>query len=661
MSQASAPAGVVNLGQVKIKTSQGNDILPDVTGLYGDWQMLYTPIDNPNWCDYAFVFTVYKDPVSEDVLLWNDHAGSCGYVFANQDGNGITNAILFYNYNQGGGWSEVSANTRFQLTSNGGTSVDLFNRRSWMKVGLRYTDGSGGDGTRCWLVTADCTDNAMMPFTLEGVGGTNAEVLIMRAAKQCAGADFTNADFAGTELNHANFAGVKSIQGADFQGCQLQQCQFAGFDLGSAKTFAQADFTGSDLTNIASAANGSFAGCNLSGCNLTNVRFDGADLSGAKFAGATLAGTVFAGCDLKGADFSGCDLTRARFDPTPRFSYASSQPMDFTNATVPFAVVGRDWSYFILNGASIADLPTTTLSSQSQPLIATGSDLRGLKNSLQGVMLANAQLSQARLGGLDLAGGTLTNADLSSADLSGAHLHKANLEQANLTAARLHGAVMTNVNLASANCTSAQFMVAGAPQPDSAPDSSEAQSADPAILTDAFMPNANLDNAMLQGANLDNVQFYFDQLRGPTRPSARNASFVGARMGGAFCVGADFSGADTTLNGAVLRDAILVAAKFEQADLSASGSAEHPTTTLTGADIRGTLFAAADGSQQANMDGADLEGAKVSGSEGCTFLTTITANFDGSQILVEIGYGTTVLGITNQQTTCPDGSQGPCG
>jgi len=76
--------------------------------------------------------------------------------------------------------------------------------------------------------------------------------------------------------------------------------------------------------------------------------------------------------------------------------------------------------------------------------IKPGADLRG------------ADLSLARLRGVDLIGATLGNSNLTDAmliyvDLYGAYLHSANLSRADLTGANLRGADLTDANLSGAD------------------------------------------------------------------------------------------------------------------------------------------------------------------------------------------------------------------
>jgi hypothetical protein len=85
----------------------------------------------------------------------------------------------------------------------------------------------------------------------------------------------------------------------------------------------------------------------------------------------------------------------------------------------------------------------------------SGADFSGA--NLAGAELYKADLSNAFLTGVDLSDAYLAEADLTGADLRGTKLHRADLTGANLTEANLGEADMTGVNLAHANITYANF------------------------------------------------------------------------------------------------------------------------------------------------------------------------------------------------------------
>ena len=95
--------------------------------------------------------------------------------------------------------------------------------------------------------------------------------------------------------------------------------------------------------------------CNLGGANLSGVDLTGFDLTTTTIAGANLSrvqlpGAILAGVDLTGAtlagtNFTGTDLTTARFSFPLKRSTDPDNPTTFARCTLPYPVIGLDWSY----------------------------------------------------------------------------------------------------------------------------------------------------------------------------------------------------------------------------------------------------------------------------------------------------------------------------
>ncbi len=210
--------------------------------------------------------------------------------------------------------------------------------------------------------------------------------------------------------------------------------------------------------------------------------------------------------------------------------------------------------------------------------------------NFNGVDLAEANLSGAKLTGVNL-----SNANLSIVNLSGANLSEANLSNAKLNVARLSGA-----NLCSAILNNASLNVANLIRADL----NRAQLRG-ALLIRAELIRADLSRADLLEANLTSADLREATLR---QANLRHANLSEAVLKGASLTGANLEMANLNasdlsrcdLSGANLRDT-----ELRQANLS------H--TNLSGADLSGANLRWADLSG-ANLRWADLSGAKLSGA-----------------------------------------------
>src|SRR5262245_43578002 len=201
------------------------------------------------------------------------------------------------------------------------------------------------------------------------------------------------------------------------------------------------------------------------------------------------------------------------------------------------------------------------------------------RESLRGVNLIRADLSDIALPGADLTGANLRMADLSRADLrdvklAGSHLSGATLTQANLVGANLVEANMIGVTLKGADLSRAD--ISGAD------------------LTGANLQEAKLAGAYLVGAYLNEASFGRADL---SAAYIRMAQLTGSNLSGAQLDCADLSQAN--LAGVRLDGAVLVSANLNGANLVGS--------YLAGCDLRAANLSGAD------LNGCNLTGARLSG------------------------------------------------
>lgn len=186
----------------------------------------------------------------------------------------------------------------------------------------------------------------------------------------------------------------------------------------------------------------------------------------------------------------------------------------------------------------------------------------------------------------DLSGARLNGVDFSGADLSGALMHGASLQGADLSDARLIHTDLSDADLQGASLVRANL-----------------------LLTD--FTAANLRGALL-AATTPSVS---DQELGqtPRGPRFRDADLRDADLRCAYCYISDFSGA--SLSGAQLSNATLERANFANNDLS---ELDFSGANLNGANLRCSNLAGANLSRttmvHANLQEATLSGADVSGA-----------------------------------------------
>ncbi|HEX5724192.1 MAG TPA: pentapeptide repeat-containing protein [Longimicrobiaceae bacterium] len=317
----------------------------------------------------------------------------------------------------------------------------------------------------------------------------------------------------------AEIAAVGGAPGADLAHVDLSGVRWEGVDL-----------TGANLT-----------GARLAGAKLARAKLDDASLVGADLSGADLTGATVAGLDLRTAELGGTrlcemDLTGALLDPQPRISRNAQNPTRFEGSTLPYSILGPDWTSLVLARATLVGLPQDLTG-----LAASGADLSAL--NLNGRRLRRAKLDRAVLRGTNLSLADLTGASMDGAVLEGdpARGYRA----AALTGAEMVNVVLTNAQMSGVDLSYTYFY------------------GTQATVSGATMNLVNFAGAYLTGLNFSNVRDR--QLRGATFSGAClvNCSFRGtdlseydgrsASFSRACLQGADFSNA--TLFGAVMVDA----------------------------------------------------------------------------------------------------------
>jgi uncharacterized protein YjbI with pentapeptide repeats len=197
----------------------------------------------------------------------------------------------------------------------------------------------------------------------------------------------------------------------------------------------------------------------------------------------------------------------------------------------------------------------------------------GLQTSLPGIQLHDEQLDGfffygKNLRAADFQGTSLTSATFTGSDLSCANLRGAVLRDITAQRVRLRGTILEGADLTRAILSEA----ARGGNPCSGSDHTKLTDA---ILVEAELDNAHLEESSFQGANLRDADLNASHLEGSDFSSARlkDATLEGAYLDGALLSGADLTGA--TLRGATLTGATYDShtkwpARYEQRPCAAS-------------------------------------------------------------------------------------------
>jgi uncharacterized protein YjbI with pentapeptide repeats len=350
--------------------------------------------------------------------------------------------------------------------------------------------------------------------------------------------------------------GGKNLSGLSFAGVDLSNKNLAGYNLSSCD-FRQAT---------------SLDSCIMNGANLQNAKFAGCTLAGAKLNKASLAGADFGGADLADADFTGTDLTGVRCSAPLKHLTDPNHRAIFTGCTVPYALIGLDWSCLDLTGATITGMPTNP---------AGQANLAGL--NAQGLRRPRGDFIKAVLDGANFAGASLAGANFSDASLQG----KASFAGATMPGAFFIGAILDQADFTGATLDGA--------------DRTEAANFSYAYLSNCVFTGAGLYAVIFTGATLIELT-----LAGP------DVNLQQADFSDAYLPNADFTGA--SLQGAKFNGACMV------------------ECTLTNAD----LTPAAQGTLQASLAAACLQGATLAGTKlgGASLPNAAVTDTDG-QITVQ--------------------------
>jgi uncharacterized protein YjbI with pentapeptide repeats len=543
----------------------------------------------------------------------------------------------------GGRWTMTAINSWGSDMTGADLKYVQFQQVVMLALTLKNADLSYANLSGAWFLGME-----MKGAILEQINANGTYFSALAAAGQSGFVtDLTSADFTGAYLAAAQFQGCKmkdaTLSGAFFTA----STSFAGADLSGA-TFGSAnlssiDFSGATLntTNLKGAdlANANFNGADLTDADLSNTTLTGADFTNATLAGTNLSGstfnaqTKFTGATMNGTNFEGCDLSTAQFSSPPKFyitplvAPTTALPLtSMKNATLPLTLIGTDWTWLDLTGATIDG--------------TLAKDLTGFKAQytifpaqydLSASTLDDASFAHATMHNVHLENSTAANSsppDFTGADLTSAQMAKVTLRHANFTTAILSGVSLGESKLDYADFSAAHLETTG----ELIADLSYCSFLD-AVFTGAFL---NTTSA-LPGTNLTGARIWGSAAK------MDSATISGAVFANAYLAHLDFQHvAGNTLAGASFSGACLVNCSFLGTSLT--------DVILSGACLQGANFT------DATLYGAHMDNAAVDFSAGRLSIT-------GSRDLPpSITYTATVIdsSATNAATKCPNSDNGPC-
>jgi uncharacterized protein YjbI with pentapeptide repeats len=305
------------------------------------------------------------------------------------------------------------------------------------------------------------------------------------------------------------------------------------------------------------------SGVNLAGLDLTTVTLAGANLSASTLAGATIAGIDLSGANLASTDFTGLNLTTVRFSVPLKRSTDRKKPTIFAGCTLPYAVIGLDWSCLDLTNATINGLPTDLDLTGLNATGLTWPDAQFIKYILDGADFSNAtidgaQFSYAKLrwktrpanfAGTSLMKAVFTGADLNQASFAGATMGG----DAHNVAAVFSGAYISNCDFTEASMLGVNFAGATLIGGNKLSGATDVRQTD---FSNAYLPDADFTGTHLEGAKFDGACMIGCVLNGafltPTEEGAVAASLVGTWLQAASFEGTNLGNAD--LSQAVISD-----------------------------------------------------------------------------------------------------------
>jgi len=541
------------------------------------------------------------------------------------------------------GWQYVEFSTAYIADkSRGDAACSLFSVNSefaqeWITIietaaGAQFYMVAGNDGviSRAAKGAGDPPDGAKFVIqnqppicyglkTMRSQGSTLSNPL---TGVYLAGKDLKGITFAGSDVSYADFSTTILDNTSNFNGCTANQTIFDQAVLvnwvANGLTFSNCSFAAANFTNA------KLFMSVLKGCIINQANFQSAILQQTDFTQAVMVGCKFQDALLNDAIFNGATLTNSDFSlakvPPNGVDFRDAiligvnlSVIDNPNASNP-KVIGTDFTKCQIS------TNTNFMNAKIDSSNFTGLDLRNMiftrasmqhakldMAKLDGVQMPFADLSYATLtGGVSMIGANLSNAILQAAQLPGAQLGAIKtltslpLSDASLldqktippdmiTALKLSGAavvssVVQQGKLWTVKDGTAEYEVSNKETKLLVQQVSAESNA--AVLTGAYMPNANFEQANLYAVEMSGVHWY-----------GADANAQGADMSLTNLSRANLRGMlikQASMQGAQFDYANLIGTQFNGADLSPSKT--NKPTSFAFSSLQSTVFSSLVGS-----------------------------------------------------------------
>lgn len=473
--------------------------------------------------------------------------------------------------------------------------------------------------------------------------------------------DLTGIAFLGSDLSDADFSATRMDKRNNFNGATAKRARF------DCAVFEDWSAAGVDFEDC-SFLGATFKRCNFAVSSLNDCLFDGVD---------------FQSCNLQGVDFGGCQLNTCAFNDTllNKASFKGSKLVnaDFSKAIGIQDIVTLEGAVLIATKMPDVDMRAIRLDKDTNFMNALldGCDFRG--KTLSDMVFARASMKKCKLDGAVMDGTQFSFADLSmvtatgGVSMIGANLSNANLADTNFSGAQLgakrivssfpismmtglqHADLMNGLTLKHgiAESTSIQPLVEGAIwEVNDGVRSLRLQrvaekllvhelqdSSNAAVLSNAYMSNANFSQSNLYSVQLTGVHWYGGNA------NATGADLALANFSGAFLANMHFD--QSLMQGASFDYASLIGTVFKGVNLSPTPAMKPVSFSFS--NLQSTVF------EETNLYDANLTNAALALEHGVP-LFALSAAIKDELDLGKLSKRVTDLFTTNGYPLQPEAS-----
>ena len=428
-------------------------------------------------------------------------------------------------------------------------------------------------------------DNSVLYFALFG-----SAKLLGVTFKGC---NLTSSAFGPTTVSTTEFDSAildySNLNQTEFVDVSFKDASIV-FSLIKRATFSSTDFDSANLPKTIF-SDSQFTKVSLKSTNLKNTKFIRCKFIDTVFDGSSALETAdFTDAQFTGVSMRGINATNAKINTPLNYNNSPDHMTNLKDATLPYTILKKDWSYMDLEGATLTGLPEDL------------SNLNAIGAKIPGQTFQNVNFSGATLQDANLADATFVDCDLTGAVINSG---------TNCDGTNFIGSIFTNANMSGAQL-------------------GRTSDRDAAIFTRAYLTNVNLSSANLFQTNLSHAQLYGDQTN-LDGANLQEADLTSSNLGSA-------SFAGVTLSGAVLDNAVLTGCDMTNTVLS--GTDTTSAASLVGASLQGADFTGA------QLHDVNMTNAAVAMEKGVPLFS-----IDAATYTADLDSGTLSDDLRNEFTT----------